>query len=64
MRYTSIYACPECKALYCENCAKAIESIENACWACNEPLDKSKPIKLLKKEIAEGDVVITKKPQK
>lgn len=64
VRYTSIYACPKCKALFCENCANAIESLENACWACGEPIDKSKPVKQFKKVIKEGDVEITEKPQK
>ena len=37
------YICTKCDALYCENCARALSDLENACWACNEPLDKTKP---------------------
>jgi hypothetical protein len=35
----------ECKALYCEKCARALINLENACWVCNSPFDKSKPSK-------------------
>ena len=44
------FICPECETFYCENCAKAIINMENACWACNQPLDESKPSKPYKKE--------------
>jgi len=37
------YICPKCDALYCENCAKALSGMENACWVCNESIDKSRP---------------------
>ena len=39
------YICTKCDALYCENCARALSNLENACWACNEPIDKSRPSK-------------------
>lgn len=43
-----VYICPGCDTLYCEKCAHAIETLENACWVCNEPIDKSKPVKITK----------------
>ena len=42
----NIFVCPNCDAFYCENCARAVESLENACWVCNEPIDKAKPVRL------------------
>ncbi|UCC19043.1 MAG: hypothetical protein JSV62_13190 [Promethearchaeota archaeon] len=47
------YICTGCDALYCENCARALSDLENSCWVCNEPIDKSKPSKpfTLKKEL-------------
>ena len=38
------YVC-ECDAIYCENCAKTLINLENVCWACNTPIDKSRPMK-------------------
>jgi hypothetical protein len=51
-----VFLCYDCKALYCENCAKAIEDLENACWACNSPIAKSKPVKLPDKGVKEVTV--------
>ncbi|MFX1340615.1 MAG: B-box zinc finger protein [Promethearchaeota archaeon] len=45
-----MFMCPECETFYCEKCAHALESIENACWVCGTPIDESKPIKPFKKE--------------
>ena len=45
-----IYICPKCNSIYCKNCAKALIEIENVCWSCESPIDKTKPVKLLKKE--------------
>lgn len=50
-----------CKAMYCEKCARALVELENACWACNKPIDPSKPVKLPKKE---GEVKILNLPKK
>jgi len=49
------YICPKCDALYCENCAKALAGMENACWVCNEPIDNARPSKPFKitEEVAE-----------
>ena len=38
------YIC-DCDAIYCENCAKTLTNLENACWVCNTPIDKSRPMK-------------------
>lgn len=39
------FICTECEAFYCVNCAQAISNLENMCWACNAPIDPSKPSK-------------------
>ncbi|TFG23357.1 MAG: hypothetical protein EU529_07745 [Promethearchaeota archaeon] len=51
--FINLFICPECKALYCEKCARALIEIENICWACNGAIDQSKPIKLIEREIEE-----------
>ena len=43
------YIC-ECGAIYCENCARALTNLENVCWACDVPIDYSKPIKPFKEK--------------
>jgi len=48
------YICTGCDALYCENCARALSTMENACWVCDEPIDKSKPVKPIKIEETEA----------
>ena len=55
------FMCKKCDALYCENCARALINMENACWVCNEPIDESKPVKLLKKEDEKDIKIIDKK---
>jgi len=44
------YICSNCDSIYCKNCAKALIELENVCWSCESPIDKSKPIKSLKQE--------------
>ncbi|MFX0077127.1 MAG: DC1 domain-containing protein, partial [Candidatus Hermodarchaeota archaeon] len=56
------YICTKCDALYCENCARSLSNSENACWVCNEPIDKSKPSKLFK--LTEETEVVDKKAKK
>ena len=56
--FMNIFICPECKALYCEKCARALIELENMCWACNEAIDKSKPVKLPEQE--EEKVIVEK----
>jgi len=58
------YICTECEAFYCVKCSDAISNLENMCWACDTPIDKSKPVKLYKKEVEEVEVEISEKPQK
>ncbi len=43
------YIC-ECGAMYCENCARALTNLENVCWACDVPIDYSKPVKSYKEK--------------
>ena len=44
------YICSNCDALYCEKCARALAQLENACWVCDSPFDKSKPVVPYKRE--------------
>ncbi len=50
-----VYVCTECGALYCLKCAQALSNLENICWACNAPIDQSRPIKPLEKEQVESE---------
>lgn len=59
LRFT--YICPECNAIYCENCARTLSNIENACWVCKTPFDKKKPIKPYDETIEEMQQGIIKK---
>ncbi len=43
------YIC-ECGVIYCENCARALTNLENVCWACDIPIDYSKPVSPYKEE--------------
>ncbi len=56
----NIFICENCRALYCEKCARALIGLENACWVCGEPIDKSKPSKTFEKE-EELDIEISEK---
>ena len=52
-----MYTC-KCDTVYCENCARALTDLENACWVCNAPIDISKPIKSYEKEkVREKDII-------
>lgn len=44
------YICPKCDSIYCEKCARALIKLENVCWACDVPIDYSKPVKQFKEE--------------
>ena len=46
----NIFLCPECSTFYCRKCADVLVTLENACWACDAPIDETKPIKILKEE--------------
>ena len=52
-----------CKALYCQKCVKVLTDMENICWACDKPLDQSKPIKLEKNVFSE-ELEIEQEPHK
>ena len=56
------YICPKCEVLYCENCARTLIDLENTCWVCESPLDKSKPSKPFKRK--EDEIPIKKNSQK
>lgn len=43
-----IFICSNCDALYHEECARALSTMENACWVCNNPIDNTKPTKPFK----------------
>jgi hypothetical protein len=55
------YIC-KCGANYCENCARALTDLENVCWACETPIDYSKPVKPFKEE--QERVKVEVKPKK
>jgi hypothetical protein len=58
----NIFICENCRALYCEKCAKSLSNLENACWVCYQPFDKSKPVKPYKIEETPRD--LSRKPKK
>jgi hypothetical protein len=51
-----LYLCPNCNALYCFKCAKALSNLENACWICETAIDSSKPVKIVKETKYSEDV--------
>lgn len=53
--FTMNFICPNCKALYCEKCARALAQLENMCWSCEKPVDESKPVKKL--ELNKEDII-------
>ncbi len=55
------YIC-ECGAIYCGNCAQALTDLENVCWACDAPIDYSKPVKPQEEETEE--IHVNKKHKK
>lgn len=59
-----IFMCIECDVLYCENCARKLSNLENACWVCNTPFDESKPSKPFKKDVEEVDIEVIDKTKK
>ena len=61
VRHFNVYIC-DCDTFYCAKCARALIVLENMCWACSGPIDKSKPIKPYKRE--EEEIEISEKPQK
>jgi len=59
-----MFMCKECGALYCEKCSSALVELENACWACNSPIDPSKPVKTFKLEDEATNLKILKRSNK
>ncbi len=57
------FICRKCDSLYCENCARSLSDLENACWVCDASFDESKPVKPFKKE-EEIDTEISTKHKK
>ena len=62
----NIYICPECNAIYCQNCARALTDLENLCWSCNTSIDPSKAIKPYDKDegikdLSKADIKTPKK---
>ena len=53
----NVFICRSCDVLYCQNCAQALENLENMCWVCNEPINEAKPVELYKEE---EEAVVTK----
>ena len=37
------FICSDCGTFYCTKCSNALSDLENVCWACNTPIDSSKP---------------------
>ena len=31
----SVYVCPHCDAMYCENCVNALKTSDEPCWVCH-----------------------------
>jgi len=50
------YICPKCDSIYCKKCAEALIEIENMCWSCESPIDKAKPVKILKQDEENLDI--------
>ena len=47
----NIFLCSDCGAFYCMKCYNVLTTLENQCWVCDSPLDKSKLIKEKEEEI-------------
>ncbi|MFX1390870.1 MAG: hypothetical protein ACFE9Z_12470 [Promethearchaeota archaeon] len=55
------FLCRDCEAFYCQKCYIALTQLENVCWACNNVLDETKPVKLSKEK---EDLVTKQEPKK
>lgn len=62
--FNDVFICPQCKALYCEKCARELIKIDNMCWGCMGAIDDSKPIK--PSEEVDKDIIVdvSQKPPK
>ncbi len=52
----NVFICPECDSIYCDKCARALSDLENICWVCESPLDKSKPVQKEEEELEEIEI--------
>jgi hypothetical protein len=46
----NIFLCSSCGAFYCFKCSDTLKNMENACWVCDAPFDKTKPVRLSETE--------------
>ena len=60
----NIYICSNCETVYCQKCVRTLSNLENTCWACNVPLDPSKPTKPYREETIDKMDIIKKSPKK
>jgi len=35
----NIYVCPNCQAIYCQNCAKSLKQKGESCWSCGNEIE-------------------------
>ncbi len=42
--FSNIFICGDCGSFYCESCAKALMTLENMCWSCDNAMDKNRRI--------------------
>jgi hypothetical protein len=54
--FKKLFICPDCKAMYCEDCAKELIKLDNMCWGCLNPIDKSQPTKPI--EDVEDEIIV------
>ena len=59
-----LFMCKNCTTFYCIKCSEALSNLENECWVCDAPFDKSKPVKPSKREEKEERVDIVRKGKK
>ncbi len=62
--FNDVFICPQCKALYCEKCARELIKIDNMCWGCMGAIDDSKPIKPSEEVHKDIIVDVSQKPPK
>ncbi len=62
----NMYICPDCNTFYCNKCSDSLADLENACWVCDTPFDKSKPVTPFKKEREKekAEIEVSEKPPK
>lgn len=58
------YICRECETFYCTKCYDALVNLENRCWACDLPLDETKPSKALEEKEKQAEIIEANKIKK